>query len=152
MAPSCRSLTPRSSPNREVTGEFHLQTPGDTAAGNDSLTHVILVRPYNDIAVSGDLDMTHLMVGDTREHTFTVKAGPRALDSARFIAKHFLPGVRVAAIRASKGDCQVDVEAGGSCDFSALPAGSEVEVTVGWQGEDPAEGEVIVGVSTAGGL
>ena len=96
---------------------FTLQTPGDTAAGNDSLTRVILVRPYNDIAVSGDLDLTHLMVGDTREHTFTVKAGPRAFDSARFIAKHFLPGVRVAAIRASKGDCQVDVEAGGSCEF-----------------------------------
>ena len=129
---------------------FTLQTPGDTADGNDTLTRAILVRPYNDIAVSGDLDLTRLMVGESREHSFKVKAGPRALDSARFIAKHFLPGVRVAAIRASKGDCQVDAEAGGRCDFSALAAGSEVEVAVSWLAEDPGEAEVNVGVSTLG--
>jgi len=130
--------------------KFTLLTPGDTAAGNDTLTRAILVRPYNDIAVSGDLDLTRLMIGDTREHTFKVTAGPRALDSARFIARHFLPGVRVAAIRASNGDCQLDAETGGSCDFSALAAGSEVEVTVSWHAEDAAETEVVVGVTTMG--
>ena len=132
----------------EVT--FTLLTPGDTAASNDTLTRAILVRPYNDIAVSGDLDLTRLMIGDTRKHTFKVKAGPRALDSARFLARHFLPGVRVAAIRASSGNCQLDAETGGSCDFSALAAGSEVEVAVSWHAEDPAEAEVVVGVSTTG--
>ena len=37
---------------------FALQVPGDTAAANDTLTRPVLVRPYNDIAVSGDLDLT----------------------------------------------------------------------------------------------
>ncbi len=134
--------------NYEV--KFILQTPGDSAPDNDTLTRVILVRPYNDIAVSGDLDLTRLMVGDRREHTFTVKTGPRALDNARFIAKHFLPGVRVDAIRASNGACQVDSVAGGSCDFSALPAASEFEVVVSWHAEDTAETEVAVGVVTFG--
>jgi hypothetical protein len=44
----------------------------------------------------------------------------------------------------------MDTEAGGSCDFTALPAGSEAKVTVSWLGENPAEAEVIVGVSTTG--
>ena len=130
--------------------KFSLQTPGDTAPDNDTLTRVILVRPYNDIAVSGDLDLTRLMVGDRREHTFNVKTGPRALDNARFIAKHFLPGVRVDAIRAGNGACAVDAETGGSCDFSALPAGSEFEVVVSWHAVDAAETEVAVGVVTFG--
>jgi hypothetical protein len=130
--------------------KFTLQTPGDTAPDNDTLTRVILVRPYNDIAVSGDLDLTRLMIGDRREHTFTVRTGPRALDNARFIAKHFLPGVRVDAMRASNGACTVDADAGGSCDFSALPAGSEFEVAVSWHAVDTAETEVAVGVTTFG--
>jgi len=130
--------------------KFTLQTPGDTAPDNDTLTRAILVRPYNDIAVSGDLDLTRLMVGDRREHTFTVKTGPRALDSARFIAKHFLPGLRVDAIRAGNGACEVDADKGGSCDFLALPADSEFEVVVSWHAVDAAETEVAVGVVTFG--
>ena len=90
------------------------------------------------------------MVGDRREHTFTVRTGPRALDNARFIAKHFLPGVRVDAIRASNGACTVDADMGGNCDFSALPAGSEFEVAVSWHAVDTAEAEVAVGVTTFG--
>ena len=130
--------------------KFTLQTPGDTATANDTLARAILVRPYNDIAVAGDLDLTRLMVGEVREKTFTLRAGRRALESARFIAKHFLPGVRVAAISSSNGVCEVDAEVGASCVFTELPADSEYEVTVSWRAEDAAETEVIVGVATAG--
>ncbi len=46
---------------------FILHTPDDTAIDNDSLTRAILVRPYNDIAVAGEVDLTRLMAGETRE-------------------------------------------------------------------------------------
>ncbi len=129
---------------------FTLHTPGDTAAANDSLTRVILVRPYNDISVSGEVDLTRLMAGETRESTFVVRTGRRALTSARFVARHYLPGIRVAAIRASSGDCQVDASAGATCEFANLAADSERTVTVGWHAEAAAEADVSVDVSTTG--
>src|SRR3954462_14540792 len=87
---------------------FALQVPGDTAAANDTLTRPVLVRPYNDIAVNGNLDLTRILAGGTREETFTVSTGRRPLSTGRFIARHYLPGVTVAAIRADAGQCRVD--------------------------------------------
>ena len=127
--------------------KFTLQTPGDTAADNDTLTRAVLVRPYNDIAVYGDMDLTRLMVGEVRETTFTVRTGRRALASARLTARHFLPFVRVATIRASTGDCAVSAESA-QCEFANLAADSQLTVTVGWRAESAAECEVRVDVST----
>lgn len=129
--------------------KFSLQTPGDTAAANDVLTRPILVRPFNDIAVSGDIDLTRWLVGTRREARFTLTAGPRALVSARFLARHLLPGVRVAEIRADGGTCQVD-DTGGVCDFSNLAAASTNHVTVSWLAEAGITGSLAVSVSTAG--
>ena len=120
-----------------------MHTPGDTAAANDTLTRGILVRPYNDIAVYGEVDLTRLMAGETREASFVVRTGRRALSSARFVARHYLPGIRVAAIRATIGDCQVDASAGAACEFSNLAADSELTVTVGWRAEEAAEADVV---------
>ena len=97
--------------------KFTLDTPGDTAVDNDTLTRGILVRPYNDIAVSGEFDLTRLMAGETREASFVVRTGRRALASARLLARHYLPGIRVTTIRATIGDCQVDASAGAVCEF-----------------------------------
>ena len=72
--------------------KFTLHTPGDTAADNDTLTRGILVRPYNDIAVSGEFDLTRLMAGDTREASFVVRTGRRALASARFVGASLSAG------------------------------------------------------------
>jgi hypothetical protein len=130
--------------------KFSLTTPGDTATANDTLARAILVKPYNDVSISGELDLTRLMVGEVRERTFRIRAGRRALESARFSAKHFLPGVRVAAISASNGACELDADAGASCVFTQLPADSEYEVTVSWRAESAAEADIIVGVTTAG--
>ncbi|HET9475051.1 MAG TPA: M12 family metallo-peptidase [Steroidobacteraceae bacterium] len=132
--------------------KFTLHTPGDTAAANDTLTRGILVRPYNDIAVSGDLDLTRLMAGETREASFVVRTGRRALASARFVASHYLPGIRVTTIRATTGDCQVDDSAGAACEFANLPADSELTVTVGWRAEEAAEADVSVDVTTTGDI
>jgi hypothetical protein len=129
---------------------FILHTPNDTAVDNDTLTRGILVRPYNDIGVSGEVDLTRLVAGETREASFVVRSGRRALGSARFVAPHYLPGIRVAAIRATAGDCLVDDTAGASCEFTNLAAGSEVTVTVGWHAEEVAEADVSVQVSTTG--
>jgi hypothetical protein len=129
---------------------FALQVPGDTAAANDTLTRPVLVRPYNDIAVSGDLDLTGILAGGTREQTFTVTTGRRGLASGRFTAKHYLPGVTVSAIRADAGQCRVDESAGGICDFTELPAGAQVSVTVTWRADHACDQDVAVGVSTAG--
>ena len=130
--------------------KFTLNTPGDTAAANDSLTRTVLVRPYNDIAVSGELDLTRILAGGTREATFTVSTGRRGLATAHFLAKHYLPGITVSSIRASQGECRVDAEAGGSCDFVNLPAAAQVSVTVAWRADHACDQDVAVGVSTAG--
>ncbi len=129
---------------------FALQVPGDTAAANDTLTRPVLVRPYYDIAVSGDLDLTRILAGGIREETFTVTTGRRSLATGRFTAKHYLPGVTVAAIRADAGQCRVDEAAGGICDFSDLAAGSQVAVTVTWRADHACDEDVAVDVSTAG--
>jgi hypothetical protein len=130
--------------------KFTLQVPGDTAAANDTLTRPVLVRPYNDIAVSGDLDLTGILAGGTRAATFTVTTGRRALAAARFSAKHYLPGITVTALSASAGQCHVDETAGGICDFTDLAAGSQLAVTVTWRADHACDHDVAVGVSTAG--
>ena len=101
---------------------FTLATPGDTAPDNDTLERVVLVRPYNDIGVAGSVDLPEFVVGQTREKTFTLTVDRRDLASARFTAPHYLPGLRVDAIRASAGECRVDDIAGGICEFTDLPA------------------------------
>lgn len=130
--------------------KFTLHTPGDTATDNDTLTRAILVRPFNDIAVSGLVDLTRMLVGESRESTYAVYVGRRALASARFLASHYLPGVRVESIRASSGDCQIDAETGAACDFANLPAFAELTVVVTWHGDAPLQAEVAVGVTTPG--
>jgi hypothetical protein len=130
--------------------KFTLQVPGDTAPANDTLTRPVLVRPYNDVGVAGDLDLTGMLVGGTREATFTVAAGRRALAGAQFAARHYLPGLRVVAIRASAGECRVDEDAGGICDFTDLAAGAQLAVTVTWRAESALDQDVAVGVSTPG--
>jgi hypothetical protein len=60
---------------RGLRGSGHLRhhvhgpTPGDTAPGNDTLTRAIIVRPFNDIAVSGGLEMGDVYGGQTRTKT-----------------------------------------------------------------------------------
>ena len=130
--------------------KFTLLTPGDTAVDNDTLTRGILVRPYNDIAVSGEFDLTRLMAGETREASFVVRTGRRALASARLVARHYLPGIRVTTISATIGDCQVDASAGAVCEFANLAADRELTVTIGWRAEEAAEADVSVDVITAG--
>jgi hypothetical protein len=135
--------------NYEVT--FTATAPGDTAPDNDTLNRVVLVRPYHDIAVSGTLEMADLFAGQIREKTFTVTTDRRGLTSARFVASHVLPGLTVEAIGATSGNCRVDAEAGGICDFADLPAFASVAVTVTYRA---AEGSWVldpaVSVSTGG--
>jgi hypothetical protein len=131
--------------------KFTATAPGDTAADNDTLTRPVLVRPYNDIAVAGALDLGDFLVGETRETTFTVTTDRRALGSARFLARHYLPGLRVEAIRASAGSCQVDADVGGTCDFTDLQPFASISVTVTWRAAEASDAQdVSVGVSTAG--
>ena len=64
----------------------------------------MLVRPYNDIGVAGDLDLTGFVVGGSRDadlHRDHRRGG--ALASARFTARNYLPGLRVTAIRGQRG-------------------------------------------------
>jgi hypothetical protein len=140
--------------NYDVT--FSVAAPGDTAPENDTLTRAIVVRPYNDIAVAGSLDLADLFGGQSREATFTVTTDRRALTSARFLASHALPGLSVQDIRASVGQsefgsCRVDADLGGICDFTDLPPFTRISVTVTYlalQGSwsiDP-----VVSVSAAG--
>jgi uncharacterized protein DUF11 len=135
---------------------FTTTTPGDTAPGNDTLTRTVIVRPFNDIAVSGDLDMDDLFGGQTRVKTFTVTTDRRALASARFAAGHAPPAVTVEAISATAGgeatgDCHVDVASGGICDFTNLPAFASITVTVTYRAaEGSYEGDLAVYVSTSG--
>jgi hypothetical protein len=130
--------------------KFTVQAAGDTASANDTLTRAVLVRPYNDIGVDGNADLTGMLVGSTRDATFSVTVGPRALASARFTARHYLPGLRVAAIRASAGECRLDDDAGGACDFTDLAAGARLSVTVTWRAEAALDQDIAVAVSTAG--
>jgi hypothetical protein len=130
---------------------FTVTAPGDTAPDNDALNRVVLVRPFNDIAVIGSLGMTNLFSGQTREQTFTVTTDRRALATARFVASHALPGLSVQAISASAGDCRVETEAGGVCDFVDLQPFTSITVTVIYRA---AEGswlvDPVVSVSTGG--
>ena len=77
---------------------FTTAAPGDTAPGNDTLTRAIIVRPFNDIAVSGGLDMVDVYGGQTRVKTFKVTTDRRALASARFAAGHAPPALTVESI------------------------------------------------------
>jgi len=131
--------------------KFTLRTPGDTATANDTLTRPLLVRPFNDIGVTGTVDLTGFIVGGTREVNFEVSTARRALARAQFVAAHARPGVEVTGIRASAGDCQVLADTGGVCDFTDLPAEAKVSVTVTWSALESAPGqEVAVRVSTPG--
>ena len=129
---------------------FTLHTPGDTAAANDVLTRSVLVRPYYDIAVAGTPDLADIVSGNSRQATFTVSTGRRALATARFTAKNYLPGITVTDIRASAGDCRVDADAGGLCDFTDLPADSQLTVTVAWRADHACDQDVAVSVNTPG--
>ena len=75
--------------NYDVT--FSVAAPGDTAPENDTLNRVIVVRPYNDIAVAGSLDLADLFGGQSREATFIVTTDRRAL------AERAVPGEPRAA-------------------------------------------------------
>jgi hypothetical protein len=119
--------------NYDVT--FTVAAPGDTAPDNDTLRRGIVVRPYNDIAVTGSLDLAGLFGGQSREATFTVTTDRRALPSARFQASQVPPGLSVQSISASIGQtevgtCRIDAELGGICDFTDLPPYASVSVRV----------------------
>lgn len=130
---------------------FTLTTPGDSAPENDTLERTILVRPFYDIAVFGNADLSAMLVGQTREKTFSVAVDRRDLASARFVAPHYLPGLRVDSIRATAGDCHVDEFVGGVCEFTQLPAFWMGEVTVTYRAlEANRESDVTVSVSTPG--
>jgi hypothetical protein len=132
---------------------FTTRAAGDTAPDNDTLRRPILVRPYNDIRVSGGIEFDHLQVGATHQETFTVTADRRSLAAARFNAPHNLPALRVVDISASAGDCRIDAELGGVCDFTDLAANASVTVNVTWEAEQTGEPcDVVVGVSTSGDI
>ena len=119
--------------NYDVT--FTTAASGDTASDNNTLVRAVLVRPYYDIAIDGGLDVTDLLVEGTRDATYTITTDRRALASARFVAPHYLPGLRVSQIVASAGECRVDADLGGVCDFTDLPANASVVVTVTYRAE-----------------
>jgi len=130
--------------------KFTLVTPGDTSADNDTLTRPLVVRPYFDIAVAGDLSLPGFLVGESREIAFAVRTGRRALASARFLAQHETAGVRVRAIRASTGDCRIDDQLGAVCDFTDLAAESAASVVVTLEAVSACKQEIAVAVSTNG--
>ena len=89
--------TARNSPSRVPTMSGSPCTRPATRPHNDTLTRAILVRPYNDIAVSGDVDLTLLYGrrdprGDLRRD---VPGGARSAVRASW-RRHYLPGMRVA--------------------------------------------------------
>ena len=130
---------------------FLAATSGDSAPDNDRLVRAILVRPYNDAAVSGSLTMHDFLGGQTRVRTFTVSTDRRGLASARLLAGHAAPALMVEAISANTGDCRVDADLGGVCDFTDLPAHASVPVSVTYRA---AKGSwtvnPVVSVSTPG--
>jgi hypothetical protein len=135
--------------------KFTATAPGDTAPDNDSMTRAVLVRPHNDIAIAGSLDLPAFLVGQVREKTFTITTDRRPLTSGRFVAPHYLPGMRVEAVRADgdlgTGVCRVDADDGGICEFAALNAYASGTVTVTYRA---AEGsyryDAVARVSTPG--
>ena len=130
---------------------FSAAAAGDSEPANDTLVRPLLVLPYYDASVSGSLMMSGLFGEQTRLQTFTVSTGPRALASARLLAGHALPALRVQAISASVGDCHVDTDAGGICDFTDLPADANVSVSVTYHAaEGTAVVEPVISVSTPG--
>jgi hypothetical protein len=130
---------------------FTLTTPGDTAADNDALKRLIIVRPFNDIGVSGNLDLSEFIVGQTREKTFTLNVDRRDLASAQFTAPNYPPGLRVDEIRSNLGECHVDDSAGGICEFTNLPAFGSATVTVTYRALEGNQATgMAVYVSTSG--
>jgi len=130
---------------------FTASVPGDTQPDNDVMTRPVLVRPYYDAGVTGSLVMENLFGGETRVKTFTVTTGRRALASARFLAGHAAPALQVTGISAASGECRVDADLGGLCDFADLPADSRIAVTVTYAAADGAfVVEPVVSVSTPG--
>jgi hypothetical protein len=134
---------------------FTAAAPGDTAPDNDTLTRAVLVRPFNDIAVAGSLEMADLFGGQTRVQTFTVTTDRRPLASARFVAGHAPPALTVESISATSagapiGDCRVEAD-GGVCDFTDLPAFASIAVTVTYRAaQGTSAGDPVVRVSTSG--
>jgi hypothetical protein len=118
--------------------KFTAIAPGDTAPANDTLVRAILVRPYLDAGLSGSLDMDALVGGQTRLKTFTVTSDRRPLATARLVAEHGGTALRVESISASAGDCRVDAQLGGVCDFTDLPAFSSNTVQVTYRAADGA--------------
>lgn len=130
---------------------FTTAAAGDTAPDNDSLTRAVLVRPFNDIAVTGNLDLPRFTAGEQREKSFTVTTGRRGLATARFVAENYLPTLTVESISASAGVCQLDSVQGGTCEFTDLPANDSVVVTVGYKaGDGTSIDDVAVSVATDG--
>jgi hypothetical protein len=115
---------------------FAANAPGDSAPTNDMLVRPVLVRPYLDASVTGSLNLDGLIGVQTRVQTFTVTTGRRGLASARFLAAHAMPALRVEAISADTGDCRIDDDLGGICDFTGLAAGATVTVSVTYQAMD----------------
>jgi hypothetical protein len=133
----------------EVT--FQVAAPGDSAPANDALTRPVLVRPWYDVSVAGSLDMPGLFGEQRRVQSFTVRTDRRALATARLLASHAAPALRVEAISAGVGDCRVDDELGGVCDFTDLPADSSVAVSISYLALDGSSiVEPAVSVSTPG--
>ncbi len=129
---------------------FRAVAPNDTAPANDVLERVVLVRPFNDVAVAGNLELADFVVGQSREKTFTVRADRRALAQARFRAPHYLPAIAVASIRADGADCHLEDE-GGVCDFADMPPYASLPVVVTYRAvEGSYRLSVAASVSTAG--
>jgi hypothetical protein len=135
--------------NYDVT--FTAAAAGDSAPANDSLVRAVLVRPYYDASVSGSLRMDDLFGGQTRVQTFTVNTDRRGLASARFRAAHAAPALQVDAISATAGDCHVDTDLGGICDFTNLPANAGESVSVTYRVADGSwTVDPVVSITTAG--
>jgi hypothetical protein len=131
--------------------KFTVSAAGDSAPANDALTRAVLVRPYLDAAVIGSLAMDGLYGSQSRVKTFTVLTDRRGLATLRFQAAHAPPALRVEAISASGGDCRVDDDLGGICDFTDLPAHASVPVSVTYRAaEGAAVVNPVVRVSTPG--
>jgi hypothetical protein len=134
---------------------FTTTTPGDTASGNDALTRAVLVRPYYDIGVAGDVDMGELFGGETRVKVFTVTADRRPLATARFLAAHADPAVSVESVSATSagaafGHCRMEIE-GGVCDFTDVPVFASIAVTVTYRAaQGNFKSNAMVSVGTLG--
>jgi hypothetical protein len=130
---------------------FALDVPNDTAPTNDTLVRAVLVRPFIDAAISGSLGETDLYGGQSITETFTLTADRRPLASTRLVAGHAGETLRVEAISAAVGDCRVDPDLGGVCDFGELAAFSSTAVSVTYRaGEGNAVVYPMVSVATAG--